>query len=240
MGRRESLRRRGRGRNAVPPTPHPPPAQKARVTLRGPPRGAGEPRPAGTHRGPAGRPQSPPPGPPAGPPPALLLPPAPRQGLAGAASVSPAVSAGWGGGQAGGDPGRRREGGLHAVGPAGRSRRPPGRDPLIRFSQYIVRFSFGKVNRAGEQSGGRPARDSLTPGSRPLFALNGANPPPAAANWGACRRQGCRRGPQTPAPARAWTRSPTRTPTPDLAPPARTRTRGPGSPWKSDPHPDAD
>ena len=167
-------------------------------------------------------------------------PPGPRQGLAGAASVSPAVSAGWGGGQAGGDPGRRREGGLHAVGPAGRSRRPPGRDPLIRFSQYIVRFSFGKVNRAGEQSGGRPARDSLTPGSRPLFALNGANPPPAAANWGACRRQGCRRGPQTPAPARAWTRTPTRTPTPDLAPPARTRTRGPGSPWNSDPHPDAD
>lgn len=41
--------------------------------------------------------------------------------------------------------------------------RPPGRDPLIRFSHYIVRF-VRQSKQHSEQSGGRGAPGSLTPG----------------------------------------------------------------------------
>lgn len=53
--------------------------------------------------------------------------------------------------------------------------RPPGRDPLIRFSHYIVR-SVRQSKQHGEQSGGRGPR-LPDPGSCPLFALNAAARP---------------------------------------------------------------
>lgn len=141
MGKAESLKRRGLGNNAMPPPT--PAGLKGPVgrTRSHPERAATWRRGAqtcGDPRGRAGLPPSPPPGP--GPAPGPRSCP-PRRGLAGAASVSPAVSAG---GDAGGKGSARARPGRPGRRPAGRSRRPPGRDPLIRFSQYIVRFTSAK------------------------------------------------------------------------------------------------
>lgn len=52
-----------------------------------------------------------------------------------------------------------------------RSAPPPGRDPLIRFSQYSVRSAWRSKHWNKAAPGGPRL---LTPGSRPLFTLNGA------------------------------------------------------------------
>lgn len=56
-------------------------------------------------------------------------------------------------------------------GPGRESAPPPGHDPLIRFSQYSVRSA--PPSKHGNKAAALGPR-LLTPGSRPLFTLNGA------------------------------------------------------------------
>lgn len=63
------------------------------------------------------------------------------------------------------------EGPVPLGGPSSKSVPPPGRDPLIRFSQYSERFAQ-RSKHGNKAAAGGPRL--LTPGSRPLFALNGA------------------------------------------------------------------